>query len=72
MFQIQIMLRSRRKQESDNDATIAGETVGDVDQHAHETETMKDNLPNLDEEEEQLLYGEVGGVKWIIHSYLTA
>ena len=54
------------KQESDNDATIAGETVGDVDQHAHETETMKDNLPNLDEEEEQLLFGEDGGVEWIL------
>ena len=64
MFQIQIMLRSRRKQESDNDATIAGETVGDVDQHAHETETMKDNLPNLDE------FGEDGGVEWIIHSLI--
>eukprot|EP00956_Cyclotella_meneghiniana_P003599 scaffold4392_cov63-Cyclotella_meneghiniana.AAC.19 len=36
------------KQESDNEATIAGETVGDVDQHSHETETMKDKLPNLD------------------------
>ena len=46
----------------DNDATIAGETVGDVDQHVNETETMKDNLPNLDEEEEQLLFEEVGGV----------
>lgn len=30
------------KQESDNEkATIAGETVGDVDQHTHETETIK-------------------------------
>eukprot|EP00956_Cyclotella_meneghiniana_P007263 scaffold9913_cov36-Cyclotella_meneghiniana.AAC.2 len=53
------------KQESDNDATIAGETVGDVDQHAHETETMKGNLHILDEEEEQLLFGEDGGVEWI-------
>ena len=36
--------------------------MGDVDQHVNETETMKDNLPNLDEEEEQLLFGEDGGV----------
>ena len=37
------------KQELDNEAIIAGETVGDVDQHTHETEIMKDNLPNFDE-----------------------
>ena len=41
------------KPESDNEATIAEETVGgDVDKNAHETETMKDNLLNLDEEKE--------------------
>ena len=38
--------------------------MGDVDEHAHETETMKDNLPNLDE------FGEDGGVEWIIHSLI--
>eukprot|EP00956_Cyclotella_meneghiniana_P018641 scaffold31177_cov80-Cyclotella_meneghiniana.AAC.2 len=43
---------------------LTRETVGDVDEHAHETETMKDNLPNLDE------FGEDGGVEWIIHSLI--
>ena len=48
------------KQEPNNEATIAGETVGDamhdLNEHAHET--MEDTMPNLDEEEEQLLFGE--------------
>lgn len=44
--------------------------MGDVDEHVHETETMKDkNLHNLDEEEEQLFFGDDDGVEWIIHSY---
>jgi len=44
------------KPESDNEATIAGETVGDVEENAHETETMKDHLLNLDDKKEQLLF----------------